>query len=60
MFKLYVCTYAKKIMDEANYKTKFWATRARFKASAGHIWPTGRMLRMPVLDRYKAEYTCFF
>ena len=28
--------------------TKGW--RAKFKASAGHIWPAGRMLCMPVFE----------
>jgi hypothetical protein len=26
--------------------TRFWASRARFKLSAGHILPAGGMLRM--------------
>ena len=30
--------------------TKFWALRAKLKAPAGHIWPAGRMLCMPVLN----------
>ena len=27
----------------------FWAKRAKLNASAGHIWPAGRMLCMPDL-----------
>ena len=29
--------------------TKLWAYRAKLNASAGHIWPAGRMLCMPAL-----------
>ncbi len=36
--------------------TKGW--RAKFKASAGHIWPAGRMLCMPVLDYACQPYIC--
>ena len=48
-----ICSYPFKgcIYQENKLKlsTKFWAKRAKLKAFAGHIWPAGRMLCMPVL-----------
>jgi hypothetical protein len=29
--------------------TRFWASRARFKAFKAHIWPAGHMLCMPAI-----------
>ena len=39
-------------------KEKNWASRARLKASAGHIWPAGRMLCMPALEDENFSFAC--
>ena len=43
-FKGYI--YQKKHVKSAT----FWAKGAKLIASAGHIWPAGRMLCMPALE----------
>ncbi len=37
-------------------KSKLRTLRARYKASAGHIWPAGRMLCMPALYSWASLY----
>ena len=37
---------------EESKSTKYWAQRAKLKAFAGHILPTGRMLCIPALYSY--------
>ena len=36
--------------------TASWTKQAKLKASAGHIWPAGRMLCMPVLGGHYLEF----
>ncbi len=50
----YVLTHSKGVLTKKGAKlTKFWVWGARLKVSAGHIWPAGRMLCMPDLNRGK-------
>ena len=39
--------------------TRFWALRAKLKASEGHIWPAGRMLCLPALQQPQLPFVLF-
>ena len=54
--KLYVFTTLKGVSNkQAMKKSKKLRVRAKLNASAGHIWPTCRMLCMPGLDCHNKQ-----